>query len=245
MKNLIDIELETLDDLMCGYKVIQYKKGFRFSIDAVLLAHFASVKENDEAADFCSGSGVVAFLIMAHKKPAKVSCVEIQPEYCDIIERSIILNELDDKMRVFCSNIEKAHEFFGYESLDFVSCNPPYLKKGTGKESDENTINIARREIKLTLESVIKSASQVLKNKGRFAMVHLAERADEIFMYMNKYKLTVKRAQLVQPRAKDKPNLILVEAIKNSSQTIEWLPTLNVYEGLEYSDEIKDIYGVK
>ena len=98
MKSLIDRDHETLDDLMCGYEIIQFKDGFRFSIDAVLLAHFASVKEHDVAADFCSGSGVVAFLVMAHKKPKKVSCVEIQPQYCDLIKRSIAHNSLEEKI---------------------------------------------------------------------------------------------------------------------------------------------------
>ncbi len=244
MKSLIDENLETLDDLMCGYKVIQYKNGFRFSLDAVLLSHFATIKDNDTVADFCSGSGVVAILVLAHNKPQKVSCIEIQPEYCEIIDRSIAFNSLGNKMEVFCADAEEAAEIFGYESLNCVVCNPPYLKKGTGKTSVNNSLNIARREERITLEGIVRSASKVLKNKGRFSMVHLAERADEIFSLMSQYKLTVKRAQLVQPKESEKPNLILVEGIKNASKGISWLPALIVYKGGDYTETIKDIYGL-
>ncbi len=243
MKSSIDFKNETLDDLMCGYKVVQPKLGFRFSIDAVLLAHFASAKETDVAVDFCSGSGVVALLIMAHKKPRKISCVEIQPSYSELIEKSVSYNGLEGKIEPICDDIKNAHDFFGYESKDIVTCNPPYMKQYTGKQSKNESENIAKREVRMTLEDSIESAAKILKNKGRFAVIHLAERADELFFFMQKYKTPVKRARLVQPRENAKPSLILAEGIKNSSLGIEWLPTLNIYENGEYSKEIRDIYG--
>lgn len=244
MKSLIDFDNETLDDLLCGYKVIQPKKGFRFSIDAVLLAHFTSVKKNDITVDFCSGSGVVAFLITAHKKPAKITCIEIQQSYKNLIDKSLTYNKLEDKVSAICEDIKNANEIFGYESVDYVTCNPPYLKVQTGKISEDESTNIARREVKINLESTIKSAASILKNKGKFAVVHLAERADELFNLMQKYNMPIKRAQIVQPNSSTKPNLILVEGIKNASLGIKWLPTLNVYTDGKYSKEIEDIYGL-
>ena len=145
------------------------------------LLTFAQIKRGAQTADFCSGSGVVGLLSIAHSLPAKVTCVEIQPEYAVLIEKSVKYNKLEDKMRVICADIKQAHSILGYESMDCVTCNPPYLKDKTGKSNDNPALNIARREVMMTLEDAIFSASRVLKNKGRFAMVHLAERAGEIF----------------------------------------------------------------
>lgn len=245
MKSIIDEEIETLDDLMCGYKVIQPISKFRFSIDAVLLAHFVKIKNNDVVVDFCSGSGVVAFLMCAHNELLKVTCLEIQPFFCNMINRSIKYNKLESKVNCINDDLSKAYSVFGYESVDVVTCNPPYQKNDTGKISDDMSLNIARREIKTNLEEIIGSASKILKNKGRFAMVHLAQRADEIFCLMKKYNLNVKKARLVQPNIYAKPNLILVEGIKNSKSSVEWLPALNVYEDSQYTKEINEIYGLK
>ena len=243
MNSLIDKDHETLDDLLCGYKVIQPKSKFRFSIDAVLLAHFASVKKRDICVDFCSGCGVIAFLLVAHNDISNVTCIEIQQYFADMIERSIKYNSSEDKIKVICDNLENSFKLFGYESVDVVTCNPPYLKKDTGKKSDDTALNISRREVKTDLETVVLSASKILKNKGRFAMVHLADRADEIFSLMIKYNIPVKKAQLVQPNMNSKPNLILVEGVKNAKNSIDWQETLNIYCGHEYSKAIKEIYG--
>ena len=245
MNTLIDENTETLDDLMCGLYVVQPKEGFRFSIDAVLLAHFAQIKRGAQTADFCSGSGVVALLSIAHNSPRKVICVEIQPEYAALISKSIEYNKLEDKMSVVCADIKQAYSFLGYESMDCVTCNPPYLKDGTGKSNDSLSLNIARREVAITLETAVSSAAKVLKNKGRFAMVHLASRAGEIFHTMEKYNLPVKRACMVQPEEGKEPNLILVEGIKNAESGVKWESTLNVYENGEYSHKIKEIYGIE
>lgn len=244
MKSLINKETETLDDLLCGYEIFQPKDGFRFSIDAVLLAHFAKVKSTDIVVDFCSGSGVVAFLINAHKKPSKITCVEIQALYYKLINKSIAYNNLKDSIYSVHDDILNSKDIFGYESVDVVTCNPPYLKNDTGKLSIDDSSNIAKREVKMDLSGAVKAANVILKNKGRFTMVHLANRADEIFKIMNKYNMPVKRARLVQPNSNTRPNLILVEAVKNASKGIDWLPTLNVYTEGKYSKEIEDIYEI-
>ncbi len=245
MSEIFDPSTETLDDLMCGYELIQNKSGFRFSLDAVLLAHFTGMKKNDMAADFCSGSGVIAFLALAHKSPSNITCIEIQENLCSLIDRSAKLNNVQDKISAVCANIERAHKILGYESQDTVTCNPPYLKAHTGKTSREHTLNLAKREVEMSLEGAVRAAAKVLKNKGRFSVVHLAQRADELFSFMLKYNLPVKRARLVQTDAKSEPNLILAEGVKNASQGIKWLPALCIYESGQYTRELKEIYGLK
>ncbi|MCK5130361.1 MAG: methyltransferase [Clostridiales bacterium] len=242
---MIDQNNETIDDLMCGYHIIQHKINFRFSMDAVLLAHFVTIKKNDYVVDFCAGSGVIGLLVAAHHSVKKITSIEIQQSFASLINRSIALNNIQDTMDVICDDLANASILLGYGAADVVTCNPPYLKIQTGKTSINDSINISRREVKTNLEDIFLSATKVLKNKGRFAMIHQAARADEISALMKQYNIPVKRARLIQPNINESPNLILVEGIKNSSTTIKWLPTLHVYHENEYTDEIKEIYGQK
>ena len=50
---------ESLDDLiLSGLKIIQKKSGFRFAIDAVLLAHFTSLENKDKVIDLGTVQGL-------------------------------------------------------------------------------------------------------------------------------------------------------------------------------------------
>ena len=70
---------ETLEDLgLKGLHIIQKKHGFRFGVDAVLLADFAKVRKKDTVIDFCTGTGIIPLLIYGKKEPQKITGVEIQ-----------------------------------------------------------------------------------------------------------------------------------------------------------------------
>ena len=52
---------EAEDMLIDNLKIVQDTRLYRFTSDSVLLSKFASVKNGDNVADFCAGSGVVAY----------------------------------------------------------------------------------------------------------------------------------------------------------------------------------------
>ena len=62
-------EYEVLEDmLMDGLKIVQDTRLYRFTSDSVLLSRFAKGKKGDVVADFCAGSGRVAFHFHALNK---------------------------------------------------------------------------------------------------------------------------------------------------------------------------------
>lgn len=98
-------EDETLEDLQLeGLKLLQKKKGFRFGMDSVLLAHFAFIHENDTVADFGTGSGVLPLLLIGRNKGKTFQCLEIQEEIAEMAQRTVRLNHLEN--RVFGSFAE-------------------------------------------------------------------------------------------------------------------------------------------
>ncbi|WP_455718392.1 tRNA1(Val) (adenine(37)-N6)-methyltransferase, partial [Anaerosporobacter sp.] len=141
-------------------------------------------------------------------------------------------------------DIKEASSTFGAASFDVVTSNPPYMTNQHGLQNPDMPKAIARHEVLCTLEDVVREAAKVLKQNGRFYMVHRPFRLVEIISCMTKYKLEPKRMKFVYPYVDKEPNMVLIEAIKGAKSMVKVEAPLIVYkEPNVYTDEIYDIYG--
>lgn len=233
---------ETLDDLEYNdLKIIQNKFGYKFSTDSVLLANFGRARKNDIYVDLCSGSSVVAILFLCKNNLSKGFAVEIQSSLAEMSKRSIALNGLENRLTVINEDLKNATDYLGFESVDVVTVNPPYNEVGETSETDE--IAIATHEIKTNLQTIVKTASKILKYGGKLYMVHRADRLSDIIFELKTYKLEPKRLRVVYPKQTKAPNLILIEAKKGAKTgiIIESPLILNNDDGTE-TEELKKIY---
>src|SRR5512136_1885386 len=93
-------EGETLDTFYRGrIRVLQAKKGYRFSVDAPLLADFIRTRPEDEALELGTGNGIISLLLSV--KPFRhVKALEIQPGLADLARRNVGLNGLGGRIEV-------------------------------------------------------------------------------------------------------------------------------------------------
>lgn len=244
----MNIELkpgERVDELQRnGYRIIQNENGFCFGMDAVLLSGFARVKKGEQALDLGTGTGIIPILLEAKTEGEHFTGLEIQETSADMAGRSVRLNDLDQKVSIVKGDIKEATDLFGKASFDVVTSNPPYMTGQHGLVNPDMPKAIARHEILCTLEDVISQASALLKENGRFYMVHRPFRLAEIMVMMNRYRLEPKRMKLVYPFADKEPNMVLIEGLKGGRPRITVEKPLIVYQkpGV-YTDEIYDIYG--
>lgn len=235
---------ERLDDLQNGYEIIQDESDFCFGIDAVLLAWFARLKKGAQVLDMGSGNGIVPILLAARHQQVHITGLEIQEKSAALARRSVAWNHLDEVIQIVTGDIKEAADLFGKASFSAVTVNPPYMTGGHGLTNDRSSRTIARHEVLCTLEEVIREASLVLEEKGRFYMVHRPFRLAEIFSLMVKYHLEPKRMRLVHPYVDKEPNMVLVEGLKGGNPRITVEKPLIVYrEPGIYSDDILQIYG--
>lgn len=221
---------ERIDDLQCkGYKIIQNPNTFCFGMDAVLLADYATGKKNGRVMDLGTGTGIIPLLMEAQGKGAHFTGLEYQEYSADMARRSVSLNGLDDKIDIVNDDIKNVAALYKTASFDVVTSNPPYINQNHGLENDLSPLNIARHEIFVTLEEVIKAASYLLKEGGSFAMVHKPFRLAEIYRLMMKYRLEPKRMCMVQPYVDKEPNMVLIEANKGGRPMVKIDPALIVY----------------
>ncbi|MGN8632588.1 tRNA1(Val) (adenine(37)-N6)-methyltransferase [Blautia sp. HCP3S3_G3] len=245
MRNDLVKQGERVDDLQNGYFVIQDPKKFCFGMDAVLLSGFARVKKGETVLDMGTGTGIIPILLRARTEGDHFTGLEIQEECARMAERSVAYNGLDSEIGIVQGDIKEAAEIFGAASFHVVTCNPPYMIGAHGLRNPDMPKAIARHEVLCTLEDVVSQAAKVLKDRGRFYMVHRPFRLTEIMNVLTKYKLEPKRMQLVYPYIDREPNMVLIEALKGGNSRITVERPLIVYEKPgEYTKSILDIYGM-
>ena len=234
---------ERVDDLQNGYFVIQDPKKFCFGMDAVLLSGFARVKKGETALDMGTGTGIIPILLSQRTEGKHFTGLEIQAECAEMADRSVKYNCLEDRIQIVEGDIKEAAGIFGAASFDVVTCNPPYMIGQHGLTNPHMPKAIARHEILCTFDDVASQAARVLKDRGRFYLVHRPFRLVELMAALTKYKLEPKRMQLVYPYIDKEPNMVLIEACKGGNSSIQIERPLVVYEkpGV-YTKDILELY---
>ena len=151
--------------------IYQNDDYFAFSLDSVLLANFVTIKLSDKKIiDFCTGNAPIPML-MSFRTKARIFGVELQKEIFSMGVQSVVENKMDEQIELINLDVKNIDSKFDAESMDIVTCNPPYFKyQENSLVNDNNVKTIARHEVRLKLEDVIKASRYVLKNGGTFAM---------------------------------------------------------------------------
>ncbi len=221
-------EHEQIEDMLIGgLKIVQDTRLYRFTSDSVVLSKFARAKKNDTVADFCSGSGIVAFHFFALQseilqKNLSFTLFEMQESLANLSKKSIELNDFPSFTVENC-RLQDIPERYR-EKFSLILCNPPYEKGGFDNDVYEKAV--CRKEITLTLAEIAKAAAKCLKFGGRIAMVHRADRLAEICYTLKAEGIEVKRLAFVAGKKGAKPYLVLIEGVKGGKPATELLPTV-------------------
>ena len=169
-----------------GFFIYQDEDNFKFSLDSILLAEFVDIdKKSNNIVDLCTGNAPVP-LILSTNTDNKIYGVELQKSIADLAKMSINEDKLEDRIEIINDNIKNISNYFDAESVDIVTCNPPYFKVSNNSSLiNENRIKaIARHELEMNLEDVMISARYLLKNKAPLYIVHRCDRLEELIVYM-------------------------------------------------------------
>jgi len=238
------LENERLDELhRKGYKIIQDPNRFCFGMDAVLLSAFANVRKKERVLDIGTGTGIIPILMEARYGGDNYVGIEIQEDVADMASRSVKYNNLENKITIDNADVKDALELYGSGHFDVITTNPPYMTVDKGIVNPNDTKALSRHELSVTLEDIVSISSKLLKNKGRFYMIHRPARLVEIMNVMRKYNLEIKRIRMVHPYIDKEANMVLIEAMHDGKPFLKVENPLIVYEKSgEYTKEVMDIY---
>ncbi|HEY1233109.1 MAG TPA: tRNA1(Val) (adenine(37)-N6)-methyltransferase [Candidatus Binatia bacterium] len=217
----------------------QSRSGYRFSLDALLLAHFVTVKIGARIVDLGTGNGVIALALATLHPSIEVTGIELQPSMVERARRNIAQNEMQSRIRIAHGDVRSPHQIAGGGVFDAAICNPPYRKSTSGRLSANRERQMARHEIAGGLAEFLGAGVFLLRASGRMAMVYDAVRGVDLLTSMRHAGLEPKRLRLVHSFAGAKASLVLVEAIKGGRSGVEVLPPLIVYQrDKTYSAEV-------
>lgn len=241
------MEDETLEDLQLkGLRLIQKKDGFRFGMDSVLLADFAQIRPTDYVADFGSGTGILPLLLWGRGKGKRFLCIEIQEKMAEMSSRTMMLNRLENTVRIECADISDLPGLIPSCSVDAIVCNPPYGMPGRVLKNREEQIATARHQDEETLSRFCLSAFRILKGKGRIFLVYPAAQMFSLMTELHLAHLEPKRFRLVYPDLDHPANLVLLEAVKDARPRLHPMPPLIIYsQNGTLSNELKSIYHLE
>ncbi len=227
-------------------KIIQDKKRFCYGIDAILLSKFVKIKNKEQVMDLGTGTGIVPLRIYDLFKPKKIMGIEIQSEVAEMANRSIKINNLEDRIEIINMDLKDISFKFKKSTFDIITSNPPYIKKGSGIINPDETFALSRHEIQCTIEDIMEVSAYLLKERGRLYLIHRPNRLVDIIWFSRKYNLEPKTIRFVQSRIYEKPNLLLLECVKGGNVELKFEKPLIVYDNNgNYTEEIYEIYGMK
>jgi tRNA1(Val) A37 N6-methylase TrmN6 len=221
---------ETLDAFYRGrFRILQSKKGYRFSVDAPLLADFIRTRPEDEALELGTGNGVISILLSV--KPFKgITALEIQPGLAGLARRNVVLNDLGGRIEIVEADLRT------YEpgrTFDLIFSNPPYIRRSAGFLSASAERSAAKHELHGAIGEILRKTAEWLAPDGRACFVYPEKRRADLLAAAKESSLAVRRLRFVHPRAAEGPNLFLTElgsvGRKNVNPQLELMPPLVLF----------------
>ena len=226
-------------------KIIQRSDYFNFSIDSLLISEFVSIKKNTKKIlDLGTGNAAIP-LFLSKKTSAKIYGIEIQKISYKLALRNININNLNEQIYIIYDNMKNYSKYFNSGSFDIIISNPPFFKinENTNFLNELKQLSIARHEVEINLEELIKIASELVKDRGYFYLVHRADRLSEILNNLLNYRFEAKKIKFCYTTKHKNAKIVLIEAIKNGKSGLTILPPLIINkENGEYTDEILKMF---
>lgn len=207
----------------------QPTSGYRFSIDAVILAHLALPLASSRVVDLGTGCGVIP-IMMAYRCPAiHLVGVEIQPALCAVARQNVADNHMADRIRILEADMRALSRSDVGGAVDLVVSNPPYRPLNSGRVSRDSQRAVARHELKIDLAAVLASARRMLQKTGRLAVIYPCVRTVDLLSAMRTAGLEPKSLTMVHTHRNAPARLVGVVAVKSGRPGLDVAPPLAIY----------------
>lgn len=223
----------------------QEAKGYRFSLDAVLLAGLTHIKKADRVIDLGTGCGIIPLVIAYRGKTRhKITGVELQEELAELAAENATENNFGDRIEIRRADFREISCVFEASSFDLVLSNPPYRKPGTGLISPSTQKAIARHELTATIPDVLKAAGYLLREGGRIAVVYPAGRLGSLIGSAVEHGFSPKRLTVIYSSPGGPCRLVHLECSKGGGEELKIEQPFYIYrEDGDYSDEMQGFYN--
>ena len=222
--------------------IAQPKAGYRFSIDALLLADFARVNPGDTVVDLGSGVGVIALCLARRMGRGRILAVEVQPRLAECARINVAENPDIPPVEVLEMNWTELTPSLIGGPVHYAVCNPPYRKLGSGRVNPQSEEAAARHEVLGSAAAAAVTAARILGPGGRLAVIYPASRLAGLLTDLRDAGLEPKRLRLAHSRSGEIARLALVEARLGGHEDLTIEPPMFIYQNeKDYGEEVEAI----
>lgn len=235
---------ETLD-VLCHdrLQIIQRKKGYRFSVDAILLANAVRLRKGERLLDIGTGCGIIPIYLSRKGAANLMTGIEIQEDLYDLAVRNRELNGCTN-IRFMQGDMRTRVQELQRTPFHVVVSNPPYTRALAGRASPDPSRHTARHDTLLDLDTLLEVSARVLYTKGRLYTIYPAGRTGELVSTAAAKGLELKRLRSVHPRPEEEANLILTEFVKGARAGTRVERPLYVFGENGNTEEVKEYYEI-
>ncbi len=224
-------------------KVKQDKSGYRFSIDAVLLADFVRARPKNTVVDLGTGCGIIPLILALRNPEARFFGVEIQPTLAELAEKNVRDNLLKEKIKIINKDMRSITVEMTSGPVDLVVSNPPYRKILSGRVNPCLQRAVARHEIKINLTELLNTAGRILRTAGKFFTIYPAERTIDLIAGMRETGIEPKRIRSIHSAQGTEARLVLMEGVKGGRSGVNIDKPLIIYKNkADYTDEVEKMF---
>jgi len=224
-------------------RVTQDRTGYRFSIDAVLLAHFADPRSGDKVLDLGTGCGIIPLMLAYRQPQIEIYGVDVQVELAELALTNVRENQLKERITVFCTDMKLLRPAMTAGPVDLVVCNPPFRRQGSGRINPDAQRAVARHEIKANLHDIIQTSHRMLRAAGRLVLIYTAGRLTDILFRMRADGIEPKFIRMIHSRQDTEAALVLIEGVKGGRPDLKIAPPLIIYDkNNDYTDEVESMF---
>lgn len=212
---------ETLDEIE-NVRILQKKKGHRFTTDSILLARLSTPKKYAKVLELGTGSGIVAIILSKRIPSLRITAVEIQEEMAKLTERNVIMNNMESNISVINRDIKELPSILPSAHFDYIVTNPPYRQPTSGRTSPDKKRAVSNHEFSVTIDDIMKVSRHLLKVRGRISLIYTAGRLADLFSAMRRYRIEPKEMRCILTKENGGIRLVWVEGVR------EGKPGLNI-----------------
>lgn len=224
--------------------IAQGTAGYRFSLDAFLLADFVSACTPQPLLDLGAGCGVIALFLARRFPKAFIVGLELQNALVADARQNVVDNCLTQRVALLQADIRQSRNMFPPEAFGTVVSNPPYRVVGRGRVNPNPSKAIARHELSLTLAQWVEACRHLLPKGGLLTLIYHPSRLAELCAQLQTAHLQPRRLRLVHSTLQTPATMVLLEAVKDGGDALTVLPPLIIYETPgTYTPEMQAIFA--
>ena len=224
----------------------QSRGGYRYSVDAVILAHQVRPKPGDRILDLGTGCGIVPIILAIRYPQTYFYGIEIQQALADIAMQNVRDNGMEDQIEIVCQDLKALSQNQFPAPMDIVISNPPYRRAASGRMNPNRQRAVARHEIKATLADVLAVAGRMLRTAGKLIMIYSSERLTDLLVQMRAVRIEPKYIRFIHAKQDTEAKLVLVEGMKAGKPGLKaGAPLVMYHKDGAYSDEMNAMFQMK